>query len=258
MLLKPGCLLTSRRGSGSTPFTIASLFAGGYLGDHWDVTDTNTVYSDTGATTLITRGADTTVGAWKGKVNNTVLAAGGAGTLPLYKTANDTILFDGIDDFLMSAGNVITPYPLTMIAIVDKTVAATGAATMSVSSSNVDYIYLKATSSAAGTNFSDRSTANQFSGAISMPSYSGGLSALFYRASTTADGRLFYAEGTEASIAGATPNTHAAGRLLVGAGRQSAGTPSLPGSARPRALIFIAKDLSLAERNNVRTYYWIV
>lgn len=259
MLLKPGCLLTSRRGSGSAPFTIASLFAGGYLGDHWDVTDTNTVYSDTGATTLITRGADTTVGAWKGKVNNTVLAAGGAGTLPLYKTANDTILFDGVDDYLMSAGNVLTPYPLSIVAIVDKTYAPSGNyAGGAVSASNTDHITIKASATAGSTGFADRNEAYQFSGLISMPAYTGELAAAFFRGSSSTDARLLYNEGTEASIAAPTNNTHVAGRVLVGAARQSSGTPSSFGGARLRALIVVGKDITLAERNNIRTLYGIV
>lgn len=258
MLLKPGCLLTSRRGSGSTPFTIASLFAGGYLGDHWDVTDTNTVYSDTGATTLITRGADTTVGAWKGKVNNTVLAAGGAGTLPLYKTANDTILFDGVDDYLMSAGNVLTPYPLSIIAIVDKTHAGSGSyGAGAVSASNALHISIKVTAVAGASGFNDRAAVNQFSSTISMPSYTGGLAAAFFRGSSSTDARLLYNEGTEASIAAPTNNTHVAGRVLVGAARQSSGTPSSFGGARLRALIVVGKDITLAERNNIRTLYGI-
>lgn len=254
MLLKPGRLLTSRRGSGSAPFTIASLFEGGYLGDHWDVTDTNTVYSDTGATTLITRGADTTVGAWKGKVNNTVLAAGGAGTLPLYKTANDTILFDGVDDYLISSGNVLTPYPLSIVAIVDKTYAAGGQyGCGAVSAGNIDHVSIKATSAAGGTGFNDRGAANQFSGLISMPAYSGALAALFFRATTSTDARLLYVEGTEASIAAPSNNTHAAGRVVVGATRQLAGVPSSFGGARLRELIVINKALSVADCNSIRT-----
>lgn len=247
------------RTPGGASFTIASLFSGGYSGDWWDVTDTNTVYSDTGATTLITRGADTTVGAWKGKINNTVLAAGGAGTLPLYKTANDTILFDGTDDYLISASNVFTPFPLSIVAIVDKTHVSGGAQGCgSMSATASDYVGIKLTQSASGTVFADRAAAaNQSSGFISMPAYTGALAAGFFDATTSTDARLRYNEGTEASIAGPLNNTHAASRVVLGALRHAAGTPSSFGGARLRAVIIINKALSLTERNNIRTLYGI-
>jgi hypothetical protein len=126
-----------------------------------------------------------------------------------------------------------------------------------VSAGNIDHVSIKATSAAGGTGFNDRGAANQFSGLISMPAYSGALAALFFRATTSTDARLLYVEGTEASIAAPSNNTHVAGRVLVGAARQSSGTPSSFGGARLRALIVVGKDISLAERNNIRTLYGI-
>lgn len=244
---------------GSSPFTPADLFDGGYVGDWWDASDTNTVYSDAGGTTLITRGADTTAASWKGKANNTLISAGGAATRPLYKSANDTILFDGVDDYMISAGNVLTPYPLSIVAVVDKTHAGAGSyGGGAVSASTSDHVSIKVTSVAAATGFNDRVGANQFSSNFTMPSFSSALAAGFFRASTSTDARLLYTEGgSEASIAAPSNNTHAAGRVVVGASRHATGTPSAFGGVRLRALIVINKLLSVAECNNVRTYYGI-
>jgi cell wall-associated NlpC family hydrolase len=148
---------------------------------------------------------------------------------------------------------------VSIVAIVDKTLSANGAyGAGAVAASNTDHVSIKATSSAGGTQFNDRAAAgSQFSNLISMPAYTGGLSALFLYAATTAGARLLYSEGTEASIAAAVENTHAASRIVMGATRQAAGTPSSFGGARLRASIVINKVLSATERNNLRTYYSI-
>lgn len=251
-------LTLAGRSAAAAAFTPAALFAGGYTGDWWDASDTNTVYSDAGGTTLITRGADTTAASWRGKVNSTLIAAGGAATHPIYKSANDTILFDGVDDYLISAGNVMTPYPLSIVAIVDKTLYGSGIyGAGAISASATDHVSIKVVQAPVNTVFADRGAANQTSGFISMPTYTGALAAAFFRGTTTTDARLLYNEGTEASISAAANNTHAAGRFILGAGRHAAGVPAVFGSSRLRASIVINKALSVDECNSLRTYYGI-
>ena len=235
-------------------FTPASLFTGGYLGDWWDANNIATLYQDSAKTTPVTADNDP-VGAWVGLVNGVTIVQATAGAKPLYKSSNKTVLCDGVDDSLMTAAaQSWSGYPFSIAALFDQSVTGAGGGNgaIGLSASPTDYACLGLIS-----NFSlitDRAAATVISSpGLSFPGASG-FAAVFATFQSGAQALKF---NNGSSGTAAATNTHAAPRVILGAGRQSAGTPSLFQATRIQDLIVINKALSADDMTSLRTYWGV-
>lgn len=255
--------LHEKRPAGGKPagggHPLASLFAGGVLGDIWDASVATSMFSDAAATTLISTASDTPLRAIRGQVNGNLLhnTAGADTTRANYRSSNQTIETDGTDDYLISPSALFAPYPYSIVVVCDKTTAGTLYG-YSFSATGADYIHMGVRSNPSTSSFSDRAAANQFSGTVTMPTYTGGLAGASLRGSSTADMRMRFAgSGSETTIAAATSNTHASGRVVVGAQAHTGGTPATYRQVRFRAVIVANKVFSDTELTTIYSHYGV-
>lgn len=236
----------------SGPWTPATLLSG-QQGDWWDATQISTLSQDTGGATPVAADNDP-VGRFVGRVNSTALVQYGATTTrPVYRSSNQCIVGDGTDDALMTASNFsVSGYPHTLVVLFDQSVnGASGSAVCSLSAAAGDYTSI-VLNTPGGSRASDRAAATvNTSPLVSYPAGSG-LAAAFAKFATGAQEFKFNRGSTSTSTA---TNTHAAGRFILGALRQSAGTPSLFSAFRIQQIIAVNKITSAAEDENILTYW---
>ena len=233
-------------------FSPEQLFSGGYLGDWFDATSISTLYQDSAKTTSVTADNDP-VGAWVGRVNALTIQQATGVARPLYKSSNMTVLADGVDDNLMTAANVsFSGYPLSIAVLFDQSVnGASSGAVVSVAGGAADYMGL-VLNTPGGSRAVDRNAASVVTSPLLSYPAASGLAAAF--ATYDANSQTFRFNNGSASTS-ATNNTHAAGRVIIGALRHSAGTPSLFSAFRIQQAIIINKVLTAQDQTNLLTYW---
>lgn len=234
-------------------FSPDQLFTGGYLGDWWSTSDLTKLKQDSAETTAVAADNDP-VGSWRGKVNNTQLLQATAGARPLYKSSNATIIADGVDDSLVSASNFsFSGYPLSLVAIFDQSATFGSQNCVAVSAGLADYRGISINNTPFSRAVDQAAAAVATSPSLGFVATTGFGGAFGVFSSGTA--MTFQMQsGTVATGVLASP-THAAGRAVIGATRQSGGVASAFAACRVKDVIIINKALTSDDITNLKTYY---